>query len=525
MDNTAFIFHPLSLAICIFYLSNIIPIIILRNKIFSSLMYINCIILCIAFSILTMYIGDNAGRNKNNCLIMLWSIFSVGSIMGSNYTVKCSRIVIQAEWNYYYSRMLKISKNSSTSNFTLSDSGEEESKLTRFILRAIPLLRERNSLILFFFLNLVGLAIPIIITLTNEKYMTEPDAICTMPDLVSLILIIILLLFYTTIVVISFIILLRRRKASENMYVVTYLKYIAISWFISIGVLIVVSIIAENLEEDTLAKDTMVMLTALIVVPPFIAEIILPQVKHLRDKRHLKRYESMRDEIESIEELMSVTFSKTLKVDIELEEDYTTVNKKNYVKNVNDCLRFFILDHKQFQSDFRSEGITTSILLEKLHFINMVNRSINEGVLSPGHVYKIWKTFFSPVETPSFKDIEIRIPDELKNDKLKKYFTGKMSRKETATREEWIEYFLDNVEWVKLYRADNPIGILGEEFVKDMTRMENDSLDDELAYERCSYALLEVYIENLDILNRLVLEPFKDSGYFHVMIESMRRMK
>lgn len=524
--NTSYLYYATGIIISIFYLANIIPIILLRNRVFSSLMYKHSIVICISFSIITLLSSDLAARTETNCLLLIWIVFVVGTTLGGNYVVKCTRIVIQSEWNHYYSSIFKVSE--SRSNLTTSESDEqEEERLTRFILKGVPLLDQKNSLILFASIIVIGLSLPIIITLTNAEYRNHPNADCNTIDVISIAFVVLMLVSYLIVIIASLVILIKRRKTSKNMYVVKHLKHIALSWVVSLVIYVVMnlSVLLSERTDEFISIST--MFTSTLFIPPFVAEIVMPQIKQFRDSKHLKRYENMKETITSIGDLIKISFSKTLKIEMDVEDDDEVVSRKKYLKNVGDCLRFFVIDHQRFQGDFRSEGITTSILLEKLHFIQMVNRSLREEKLSPGHIYKIWKIFFAPSDIALFRDIEVKIPNRMKNEILGEYFSkGSIVRRETATRVDWIEFFLDNIDdWRDLYNSDNSLGELNEEFVKDMVRMENDTLEDEGAYERCSNVLLEIYEDNIDTLDKFVLEPFKESNYFHILIQSIPSAK
>lgn len=522
--NPDYIYYTIGSAICLFYIGNIIPILILRNKIFSSLLYIHSIVICIAFSVITMFIANHAAQLVSPCLLILWLVFSVGSVIGGNYVVKCMRIVIQVEWNHYYNRIFKLSHTSSSSSLSTSGGGDiEESKFTNLILKAVPLLRERNSLILFSSIILVGLSIPAVLNVSVYEYRNNPHNNCSSIDTISIGLLAVIITSYLLVIVISTVILIKRRKSSKNMYVVKHLKHIALSWIASLIVFIILNTITATVDSSETYHSVSTIITCLVFAIPFTAEIVLPQIQYFRDKKHMKRYERMREDVKSVGELIKISFSNTLKVVTDVEMDDKVVSKKKYLKDVSDCLRVFIIDNQRFQSELRSQKLNTSILLNKLHFIQMVNRSSKEDELSPGHVYKIWKIFFSPEESPSFNEFNLKIPKALKNERIKRYFSKE--NREILPKSEWVEFFLDNVDdWNDLYKRDNPIGELSEEFVKDIIRMENDALRDELAYERCSELLMEIYRENIEIMDEFVLEEFKESSYFHVMVESINEI-
>jgi hypothetical protein len=112
------------------------------------------------------------------------------------------------------------------------------------------------------------------------------------------------------------------------------------------------------------------------------------------------------------------------------------------IQNVYDCLRIFILEYQPFQDQYRDQGITTFVLLEKLKFVNMVfrcrrlkhhvslspraliesqhhdddddggqMRKSKKGgekrrrkktrklhkkfIIGPGHIFQLWKVFFA----------------------------------------------------------------------------------------------------------------------------------
>ena len=529
--------------ICIFYLSNIASIVYLRKSAFSSLIYETSIVTCIAYTIAAAFICSIAVGVGSVCFSYLWTIYTTAIMMGSNYLVKCLRIIIQTEWNYHFNVETLKTGESNSSNLSGSSSGSTEnlltflnvSRLNSFVLRGIPLLRRRNSLILFVSSTLVGLLIPLTINLTFSEYRDDLFGQCTVRQHGETIIIASIVVFYVIIFITALVFVLRRRKSSKNMFVANHLKYLALAWVIGIAIIVLLNILYYAFVDEDYVYSYIIVVMGfnLLFIITFVAEIVMPQVHHFRLKRKMREYERLYDEISSIETMMRATFSRSISVnldELESESGGVTVRRKRKeriknVRNMYEYLKTFILQYQRFQDDFRHDGIDTEILVKRLLYINVIRRrrleykSEDKITILPGHILELWHLFFSGEKRrPSFNN-KVDIPEEFMNEKIRRYFENIENR----TKEQYVDYFLEHCEWRELYDENNPIGALPEELVKIIFKMENNFDIGPEDLELCSSFLLNLYDESVELLNSIVLPLFKQSEYFVILIKAMKR--
>lgn len=502
------------------YILNIIGIIRLRKTVFSLIPYHNSIILCLVFAFTTPFIASLSVEGNTLCLLYLLGIFGAGSVIGANYLVKCVRILVQCELNEKYSLQFRLtnggkSNDSSLSRATSSDMllAEEDDGL---IIKLGPILKERNSIITFCVSTLVGLLIPTGIILGNSRYRGSAGAMCNERVIIETILIGTVLFFYVIVFIVT-LILVMRRKRGRNMVVVKHLKHTSIGWIISVGIFIVTTVVARFIPGDDIGAVITTSITMLVFLSPFIAEVILPQVMQQVRLKRMKKFEGMKERTKSLEDILSVDFSKEVKVilnpEFDPEGDDVVYSKSRYVKSVYECLRYFILEYQPIQEEL--EQIYEN-LIESLRFVQCVHREIKirgNSVISPGRACILWRQFFAASDLPKFTDLIIKIPDRFRNRKIDKYFEGK-----DLDREKCVDYFLKHCN--KEICTRSTLGRLPDSVIDTLMRMENNILDDD-AHIQCSDAFMEIYTENLEILNRIVLEPFKDSEYFHRLVHSL----
>ena len=529
--------YATTVILCIFYLANIVPIIYLRKSAFAPLIYENCIVSCIANAIAAMFICTISLLNGAPCFVFLWAIFAVAIAMGSNYLVKCVRIIIQTEWNYHY-------KGDSTSS-EMSRRGSQmdlkkfvnTSAMNRFILKGIPLLRRKNSIIFFAISFTFGMLIPFSINVAYPEYRDHMLDMCYRKLTAEIIIIALIVSFYVVIFVVTIVFVMKRRKLNRNMFIVSHLKHIALAWLASALLLSLLNVIymVANTSSSQTSYLLMTMTCNVVFIIPFSVEILEPQIHHFLLKRRMRDYEQLYDKIASLETMLKATFSKSVNVimnDVEkgrLSLSSSDSRKKEHIKNVKsiyEYLRIFILQHQSFQDEFRDRGVDTEVLLKRLLFINIIRRrrierggeklksSDREYTLLPGHILELWQIFFiGEKRRPSFND-RVIIPEEFMTKKIREYFSDVSNR----TRAEYVEYFLSNIKWKELYDSENLIGKLPKKMVRTIFRMENNFEIDDEDMDYCSNVLLGLYKESIDLLDDIVLPEFKGSSYFGDLI-------